>query len=34
MFFRVKRTGSYKYVQIAHSYRDKGQVKQQVICCK
>lgn len=31
MYFRVKRTGSYQYVQIVRSFRDGKQVRQQVI---
>src|SRR5512136_2937851 len=31
MFFRVKRTGRYPYLQIVRSYREKRQVRQQVL---
>ena len=31
MFFRVKSTGPYRYLQIAHSVREGGKVRQQVI---
>jgi hypothetical protein len=31
MYFRVKRTGSYAYLQIVESFRDKGQVHQRVL---
>ena len=31
MFFRVKRTGSYAYLQIVESFRDQGQVQQRVL---
>ena len=31
MFFRVTKAGPYQYVQIARSYRDGGQVKQQTL---
>jgi transposase len=31
MYFRVKRTGSYAYLQIAESFRDGGQVHQRVL---
>jgi len=31
MYFRVKRTGSYPYLQIVESFRDKGQVHQRVL---
>ena len=28
MYFRVKRTGTYAYLQIVESFREKGQVHQ------
>lgn len=31
MFFRVKRTGSYAYLQIVESFRDQGRVHQRVL---
>jgi len=31
MFFRVKRTGTYAYLQIVESFREKGQVHQRVL---
>ena len=31
MYFRVKRTGSYAYLQIVESFRDGGQVHQRVL---
>jgi hypothetical protein len=31
MYFRVKRTGSYAYLQIVESFREKGQVRQRVM---
>lgn len=31
MYFRVKRTGAYAYLQIVESFRDKGQVRQRVV---
>ena len=31
MYFRVKRTGTYSYLQIVESFRDKGQVRQRVV---
>jgi hypothetical protein len=31
MYFRVKRTGSYAYLQIVRSYREKQQVRQHVL---
>jgi len=31
MYFRVKRTGTYAYLQIVESFRDKGQVHQRVL---
>jgi hypothetical protein len=31
MYFRVKRTGSYAYLQIVESFREKGQVHQRVL---
>lgn len=31
MFFRVKHTGSYAYLQIVESFRDQGQVQQRVL---
>jgi transposase len=31
MYFRVKRTGSYPYLQIVESFRDQGQVRQRVL---
>jgi len=31
MYFRVKRTGGYGYLQIVESFRDKGQVHQRVL---
>ncbi len=31
MYFRVKRTGQYPYLQIVRSYREQGQVRQQVL---
>jgi len=31
MFFRIKRTGSYPYVQIVESFRDGGKVRQRVL---
>lgn len=31
MFFRVKRTGSYAYLQIVESFREQGQVHQRVL---
>ena len=31
MYFRVKRTGSYAYLQIVESFRDDGQVHQRVL---
>ena len=31
MYFRVKRTGTYAYLQIVESFRDKGQVRQRVV---
>jgi len=31
MYFRVKRTGDYAYLQIVQSFRDNGQVRQQVL---
>jgi transposase len=31
MYFRVKRTGSYPYLQIVESFRDSGQVRQRVL---
>ena len=30
MFFRVKRVGSYQYLQIVHSLREGQKVRQQV----
>lgn len=32
MYFRVKRTGTYAYLQIVESFREKGQVHQRVLC--
>ena len=31
MYFRVKRTGAYAYLQIVESFREKGQVHQRVL---
>ena len=31
MYFRVKRSGSYAYLQIVESFREKGQVHQRVL---
>lgn len=31
MFFRVKTTGSYKYLQLVHNYREQGKPKQKVL---
>ena len=31
MYFRVKRTGTYAYLQIVESFRDSGQVRQRVL---
>src|ERR1039457_7029329 len=31
MYFRVKRTGSYAYLQIVESFREKGHVHQRVL---
>jgi len=31
MYFRVKRTGSYAYLQIVESFREQGQVRQHVL---
>ena len=31
MYFRVKRTGSYAYLQIVESFRERGQVRQRVL---
>ena len=31
MYFRVKRTGAYAYLQIVESFRDRGQVHQRVL---
>jgi hypothetical protein len=31
MYFRVKRTGTYAYLQIVESFRKKGQVHQRVL---
>jgi hypothetical protein len=31
MYFRVKRTGTYAYLQIVESFREKGQVRQHVL---
>jgi hypothetical protein len=31
MFFRVKRTGPYPYLQVVRSYRESGRVRQQVV---
>jgi hypothetical protein len=31
MYCRVKRTGSYAYLQIVESFREKGQVRQHVL---
>ena len=31
MYFRVKRTGTYGYLQIVESFRDQGQVRQRVL---
>ncbi len=31
MFFRVKRTGAYSYLQIVESFREQGQVRQRVL---
>lgn len=31
MYFRVKRTGAYAYLQIVESYRERGQVRQRVL---
>jgi hypothetical protein len=31
MYFRVKRTGTYSYLQIVESFRDQGQVHQRVL---
>lgn len=31
MYFRVKRTGSYAYLQIVESFRNNGQVRQRVL---
>jgi transposase len=31
MYFRVKRTGSYAYLQIVESFRENGQVRQRVL---
>ena len=31
MYFRVKRTGTYAYLQIVESFRDQGQVRQRVM---
>lgn len=31
MYFRVKRTGDYAYLQIVESFREKGQVRQRVL---
>jgi hypothetical protein len=31
VYFRVKRTGSYAYLQIVESFREQGQVRQRVL---
>lgn len=31
MYFRVKRTGSYAYLQLVESFREKGRVQQRVL---
>ena len=31
MFFRIKSTGSYQYLQIAQSYRSEGKVRQRIL---
>src|SRR5512136_3032124 len=31
MYFRVKRTGAYAYLQIVESFREQGQVRQRVL---
>ena len=31
MYFRVKRTGAYAYLQIVESFRERGQVHQRVL---
>src|SRR5512143_2600623 len=31
MYFRVKRTGAYAYLQIVESFRERGQVRQRVL---
>src|SRR5512141_718579 len=31
MYFRVKRSGGYAYLQIVESFREQGQVRQQVL---
>ena len=31
MFARVKKSGSYQYLQIVENHKEKGKVKQQVI---
>lgn len=31
MYFRVKRTGAYAYLQIVESFREQGQVHQRVL---
>ena len=31
MFFRVKHSGSYGYLQIVESFREQGQVRQRVL---
>ena len=31
MYFRVKRTGTYAYLQIVESFRESGQVRQRVL---
>jgi hypothetical protein len=31
MYFRVKRTGAYGYLQIVESFREQGQVRQRVL---
>ena len=31
MYFRVKRSGAYPYLQVVQSYRDGQQVRQHVI---
>jgi len=31
MYFRTKRTGTYSYLQIVESYRDRGRVRQRVL---